>query len=210
VSTLDTPTTATSDTAKRTAILAATADLIIERGYDGTNLDAICERAACSKTSIYAFFGNKEGLLTALSEGIALDLSQAMHALHLQHLSVDEGLCRYARLVLKLILDEKHIAILRATISVVWRYPQIGTAYYEVGTLTARSALAQYFEAKTRDGSLRVSDGASAARAFQGLLLWDHMLAQTVGAGSRLSDTEIEAEADAAVAIFLSRYQMPR
>ena len=60
--------------AKRAVILAAAGSLIIERGYEGTNLDAICERAGCSKTSIYHYFGNKEGLLSALTEDVSLDL----------------------------------------------------------------------------------------------------------------------------------------
>ena len=206
MSTARSHTLGSSSEAKRAEILAAAADLIIERGYDGTNLDAICERAACSKTSIYHYFGNKEGLLTALTEDIALDLSQALHAFYLQHLSVDDALRRYARLALRQILDERHIAIVRATISAVWKYPQLGPAYYEVGALTAQSALAQYFETQTREGVLDIADATAAAKEFQGLLLWDRMLAQIVGARSRPEDAEIEAAADAAVATFLGRY----
>jgi TetR/AcrR family transcriptional repressor of mexJK operon len=190
--------------------LSAAADLIIERGYDGTNLDAICERAACSKSSIYAYFGNKEGLLSALTEDIALDLSQALHAFHLQHMSIEDALRRYARLSLRLILDEKHIAIVRATISTVWKYPQLGPAYYEVGALTAQSALAQYFAAKANAGGLNIVDATAAAKEFQALLLWDRMLAQVVGARSRPGDAELEADADAAVETFLRRYRVTR
>lgn len=199
---------ATSNNAKRTAILSAAADLIVERGYDGTNLDEICERATCSKTSIYHYFGNKEGVLSALTEEIAVDLSQALHAFHLQHVTVEEALRRYARLALRLILDEKHIAIVRAAISAAWKYPQIGRAYYEVGALTAQSALTQYFEAQTHAGALAISDWAGAAKEFQGSLLWDRMLAQIVGAHGRPVDAEIEAAADAAVEAFLKRYSL--
>ncbi len=195
---------------KRAAILAAAADLIIERGYDGTNLDAICERAACSKSSIYVYFGNKEGLLAVLTEDIALGLSQALHAFHLQHLSVEDALQRYARLSLKLILNERHIAIVRATISTVWKHPQLGPAYYEVGTLTAQSALAQYFEVQSKIGVLDVPDPRWAAKEFQGMLLWDRMLAQIVGARSSPGEAEIEAQADAAVAVFLGHYRAIR
>ncbi len=194
---------------KRTAILTATADLIVERGYDGTNLDAICERAACSKTSIYQYFGNKEGLLTALTEDTALGLSQALHAFHLQDMNVEEALYRYARLTLTQLLDEKHIAIVRATISAAWKYPQLGSVYYAVGPLMVQSALAQYFEAQTRAGILKVSDPKAAAKEFEGLLLWDRVLAQIVGARSRPEKAEIEAEADAAVQTFLARYRVP-
>ena len=121
-------------------------------------------------------------------------------------MSVEDALHRYARLALRQILDERHIAVVRATISVVWKYPQLGPAYYEVGALTAQSALAQYFEAQTREGVSNISDATAAAKEFQGLLLWDRMLAQIVGARSRPEDAEIEAEADAAVQLLLRRY----
>ena len=192
--------------AKRAVILAAAGSLIIERGYEGTNLDAICERAGCSKTSIYHYFGNKEGLLSALTEDVSLDLSQAFHAFYMKDMNVEEALRRYARLALRMILDEKHIAIVRATISAVWKYPHLGPAYYEVGAVTAQSALAQYFETQMLAGILNISDSVEAAKEFQGFLLWDRMLAQIVGARERPEDLEIETAADAAVQKFLVRY----
>src|SRR5438132_12954079 len=93
--------------AKRTAILTAATDLIIERGYDGTSLDAIVERAVCSKSAIYELFGSKEGLLATLTEDIALELSHALHAFHVQHLDVRKALTRYARLAFELILTDR-------------------------------------------------------------------------------------------------------
>jgi AcrR family transcriptional regulator len=94
--------------AKRAVILAVAADLITQKGYEGTSLKDICEKASCSKSAIYEYFENKEGLLAALTEDIAVDLSQTLHAFHMQHLSVEESLLRYARLALKLILDDRH------------------------------------------------------------------------------------------------------
>ena len=105
-----------------------------------------------------------------------------------------------------MILDEKHIAIVRATISAVWKYPHLGPAYYEVGAVTAQSALAQYFETQMLAGILNISDSVEAAKEFQGFLLWDRMLAQIVGARERPEDLEIETAADAAVQKFLVRY----
>ncbi len=194
---------------KRALILDVAADLIIEQGYDGTNLDAICERAACSKSSIYEFFGNKEGLLAALTEDIAVELSRALHAFHLQHLSVEETLRRYARLALELMLTERHIAIVRAVISSVWKYPQLGPVYYEVGARTGQAALKQYIHAHVESGDLLVEDPAWAAEEFQAMLLWDRFLGQIVGAKSNPTRAEIEHHADRAVDAFLAQYGKP-
>ena len=191
---------------KRSAILAAATDLIVERGYAGTSLDAIVERAACSKTAIYELFDSKEGLLSALTEDIALEISQALHAFQLQHLDVSQALLRYARLALQLILNERHIAIVRATFAAVWKHPQLGVAYYEVGLATAQVALARYFQEQHKAGTLSVADPAQAAKQFQGLLFMERLVAQTAGAIAAPSPVEIEAQADAAVSAFLAIY----
>ena len=191
---------------RRAAILAASARLITEHGYDGTSLDAICESASCSKSAIYEHFGNKLGILAALSEEIALELSRALHAFHMQKLTPAVALQRYAHMVLTLVLDDSHIAILRATISASWKHPEIGPSYYEVGAGAARSALAMYLKERAMAGELRVDDAARSADEFQGLLLWDRMLAQLVGAQSPPSAVEIEKHAALAVHTFLDRH----
>ena len=194
---------------KRALILEVAADLIIEQGYNGTNLDAICERAACSKSSIYEIFGNKEGLLAALTEDIAVELSRALHAFHLQHLSVEETLRRYARLALELILTERHIAIVQAVISSVWKHPQLGPVYYKIGALTGQAALRQYIQTHVESGDLLVEDPEWAAEEFQAILLWDRFFGRIVGAKSNPSRAEIKHHADRVVDAFLAQYGRP-
>lgn len=192
---------------RRAAIVSASTKLITEFGYEGTSLDAICELAACSKSAIYELFGNKQGVLAALSEEVALELSRALHAFNMQNLTPEVALRRYARMVLTLVLDNSHIAILRATISASWKHPEIGPAYYEVGAGAARNALANYLKEQAALGALRVTDPARSADDFQGLLLWDRMLAQLVGAKPPPTADEIEQHVTDAVRTFLSRHE---
>lgn len=192
---------------RRAAIISASTTLITEHGYDGTSLDAICELASCSKSAIYELFGSKQGILAALSEEIALELSRALHAFNMQNLTPEVALRRYARMVLTLVLDSSHIAILRATISASWKHPGIGPSYYEVGAGAARNALANYLKEQAALGALRVDEPARSADDFQGLLLWDRMLAQLVGAKQPPSAREVEQHATDSVKTFLSRHQ---
>jgi AcrR family transcriptional regulator len=193
-------------TAKRKVILKVAADLITQRGYDNTGLKEICEKASCSKSAIYEYFNNKEGLLAALTEDIAVDLSQTLHSFHIQHLSVEETLLRYSKLALKLILDERHIAIVRATISAYWNHPELGPTYYQVGARTAQTALAQYFELHNKSGELEISDPDWAAHEFQGILFWERMMAQVVGAKRSPTEEEIEYQAHMTVDTFMRSY----
>ncbi len=48
------------------ALLESAAELFLEHGYDAVSLDDIVNHAGGSKASIYKYFGNKEGLFTAI------------------------------------------------------------------------------------------------------------------------------------------------
>ncbi|PCJ41556.1 MAG: hypothetical protein COA71_08345 [SAR86 cluster bacterium] len=193
---------------KRNAIKTAATDLMVEYGYENTSLEAICERASCSKSAIYEHFGNKQGLLAALTEDVALELSQALHAFYLQERSVEDTLLLYAELALTRILNDKHIAIVRATISSLPQDPQIGPTYYKVGAGTAQAALEQYFSAQIKLGTLILDDPQWAAHEFQGLLFWERLMAQIVGAMASPSETEVKTHARQVVDTFLRRYRV--
>ncbi|WOE32085.1 MULTISPECIES: TetR/AcrR family transcriptional regulator [unclassified Acinetobacter] len=51
-----------------TALLESATTLFLEYGYDAVSLDDIVKHAGGSKTSIYKYFGNKEGLFTAICD----------------------------------------------------------------------------------------------------------------------------------------------
>ena len=53
---------------RRFALLISANDLFLERGYDAVSLDDIVNHAGGSKASIYKYFGNKEGLFTAICD----------------------------------------------------------------------------------------------------------------------------------------------
>lgn len=53
---------------RRLALLLSANDLFLERGYEAVSLDDIVNHAGGSKASIYKYFGNKEGLFTAICD----------------------------------------------------------------------------------------------------------------------------------------------
>ncbi|CAG0983381.1 HTH-type transcriptional regulator AcrR [Myxococcaceae bacterium] len=55
----------------RERILDAAIELISERGYSATSVDALCRRAGIVKTALYWHFGSKEGLLAAVIDRVA-------------------------------------------------------------------------------------------------------------------------------------------
>lgn len=192
--------------AKRQALLKAAADLVVERGYAGASLDAMVERAQCSKSAVYELFGNKEGLLNALTEDIADELTRALCAFDENRGEVHATLTSFGRLALKLILSDRHTAIVRATVAAAWRHPDIGVRYYEVGPLRGREALTRFIRDRTEAGDLVVDDAARAAHEFQSMLICERLIARVTGYAPAPAAHEIDAAVSAAVSSFLVLY----
>ena len=57
---------ASSKTDKRGAILEAALSLFVERGFHGTAVPALADRAGVGAGTIYRYFKNKEGLVNEL------------------------------------------------------------------------------------------------------------------------------------------------
>src|SRR5262249_31239175 len=98
--------------AQRQAILHAANAGLLERGYAGASIDAVIERAGGSKATVYALFGNKEGLLTALVAQGAETLAASVDALP-AGASLEANLHAIGRSYLELILQPKRIALYR-------------------------------------------------------------------------------------------------
>jgi AcrR family transcriptional regulator len=66
----------------RERILREALALFCAKGYDGTSIREICERADLTKPTLYHFFGSKEGLYQALVlgalEGFTTELAQVL------------------------------------------------------------------------------------------------------------------------------------
>ena len=67
------------------AILEATAQVLVRRGYEGATTDAVAERAGVSIGTLYQYFPNKQALVAALAQAHVqqlLDLVQAALRAH--------------------------------------------------------------------------------------------------------------------------------
>ena len=191
----------------REKILAAAESLIVEHGYSGTSLDAVVEKAGCSKSAVYDFFGGKEGLLSALSVELVGTLSRELDSLGHSAESVESALETYAARAMTLILTERHMSTVRSVISEVWRSPSLGNSYYQLGPKLAQQRLADYLERQASAGRLAISDEPEkAASHFYGLMLWGKWNAMVVGAMEPMSEIEIQREASSVVTAFMRIY----
>jgi AcrR family transcriptional regulator len=70
----------TMQTAKRDAILEAALDLFAYRGFHGTAVPLVAEKAGVGAGTLYRYFESKEALVNALYQKLKLELGQALLA----------------------------------------------------------------------------------------------------------------------------------
>lgn len=61
-------------------ILGATASLLVERGYEGVNTNAVAERAGVKPPALYRYFPNKFALFFSLTEQLHAELDADLDA----------------------------------------------------------------------------------------------------------------------------------
>lgn len=187
-------------------IVQAAEELICEHGFENTSLEAVANKAGCSKSSIYMHFKNKACFLVAIYENTVEQLKRTLSHNMSQNLPVRDTLTNYAISNLRLTHSDKHIAIMRAIFVEIRRSPEIGKHYLEIGPMRAVRDLAAFLANRTEKGELNVVDTRHAAEMFLGSFHWPMQMAQLLGARSQPDEEEIVAEATRAVDLFLNTY----
>lgn len=194
-------------TERRSEILEAAFALLVERGYDGTTMRAIAERAHASKETLYAWFGDKEGLFAALIAHQSETMNASLaHALGDHDTAPAAMLERFGVGALRLLLGERSVAINRAAISDAVRGGEFGRLLIERGRKATGTLVVHYLQTQQRAGRLVFPDAERAFEVLLGLLLRDWQVRILVGEMEPPTEAVLQAQAKEAVALFLRLY----
>src|SRR5262249_47003999 len=188
--------------AQREAILQAASQVFLERGYANASVDAIVERAGGSKATVYALFGNKEGLLTALVAQSAESLAASVDALSASA-SLEENLRTIGRNYPQLILQPKRIALYRLVAGESGRCPHLGDIFYRTGPQAVTARIAEFFRAAAARGQLETADPEQLAHFFVHALRGDHHNRVLFNPTRMPTEQELERHIDFVVRTFL-------
>jgi AcrR family transcriptional regulator len=157
---------------RRRAILEAATSVFLERGYAGASVDAVVERAGGSKASVYAMFGNKEGLLTALVAEAAEQLISSVDLLPIEQ-PLTQSLTDFGERFLRLILQPTRLALYRLVVGESGRLPELGDVFYRTGPEGVIHRLAEFFRAQAQRGAIRAPEPERLAAYFIGAVRGD-------------------------------------
>ena len=194
-------------THRQQAVLTAALDLMVESG-DSLTMTAVARRASCSKETLYKWFGDRDGLLTATVQWQAAKVRMPpVERSSLDARSLAEGMTQFARDLLSVLTGEISVALNRLAITHAGAEKRgLGGIVLAHGPLAIRGRLKPVLEAGREAGLLRFESSEEAYRAFFGLVVRDVQIRVLLGEKLKLQASQIEADARAATTQFLALY----
>jgi TetR/AcrR family transcriptional regulator, mexJK operon transcriptional repressor len=158
---------------RKEALLRAASDLFLERGFDGTTLDAVIERTGGSRRTIYEYFGSKEGLLSAIVHNRCAAFKDTFCHIYNESLDTREKLIQIGLALAANVISEEGVKLYRLLVQECVRNPELGRLMYTVGIEPAKAVLVSFLKREHEEGRLRDIDAAAAADAFVGIIKGD-------------------------------------
>jgi len=176
-------------------------DLFLEKGFDGTSIDAITASAGMAKRTVYARYGDKENLFRAALSRAIDDWIVPIDSLSAAECDdIRETLVRIGRMLVTNVLSPAGLRLLRLTNAESVRMPDVATENVRRGTQPTLAYLSGLF-ARRFPGRDDVED---AAQAFLNIVVGGP--ASNAAWGMRIETEEVERHTRYAVTLFLDGF----
>ena len=198
-------------TARQLAVLDTVLALMVEQGGEFSMTD-VARRASCSKETLYKWFGDRDGILTATVQWQASKVRAGnWDAQHLDAAALRDSLEGFAANWLTVISSSTSVALNRVAVGQAASAKSgLGQIVLANGRFAIGGRLKPLLEAGRSAGLLAFDDAASAFRTFFGLVGRDVQVRLLLGDQLRLTKADIAADAAQAVEQFMRLYGTAR
>ena len=193
----------TPDERKRAAILAAAMDLFLVSGFSKTSMDAIAQRAAVTKQTIYAHFRNKDTLFEHIINELARKHAPPPDLFRDKKSSIESCLYEIGLAFLNMVSSKEGIAATQLVIAEAYHHQKLAQHYYESGSRRILELLGSYLSEENRRGTLKIPVPLSAASYFFAMLKGNYYIRILLNTKPKPSPGEKEAHVKECVAIFM-------
>jgi AcrR family transcriptional regulator len=192
-------------TSRQEAVLHAVLSLMVEEG-DQLTMNAVARRASCSKETLYKWFGDRDGLLTATVQWQAARVRAGEYDRQTLDISaLRDSLRDFAANWLTVISSPTSIALNRLAIGhAASRKSNLGGIVLANGRFAIGERLRPVLEAGREAGLLDFDDPETAFRTFFGLVGRDVQIRLLLGDRLELTAAEIASDASRATDQFLA------
>ena len=192
---------------KQTNILTVAAELFLERGYDAVSLDDILERVGGSKTTLYSYYGGKEGLFAAM---VARECELRLAHLRepdVKDLDPEAGLHSIGKRLLDIISDPAGRAMYRMMVAEAGRFPDLAAVFYKAGPAAMTNTLCGTIRHWQKEGLLRAGNPEILALQFTGIVLGNFSVKNLFLPSAQYSEKQLRDWLSAGVTLFLQGTQ---
>ncbi len=194
-------------TERQKDVLDAALALLVEAG-DALTMTSVARRASCSKESLYKWFGDRDGLLTATVQWQASKVRAVPvdpEAFDLASLTA--GLQRFASDWLHVLSGTISVALNRVAVGHAGSDKHdLGVIVLENGPFAMARRLKPLLQLGRDTGLLHFSETDEAFRTFFGLVVRDVQIRLLLGDRLELTDASIERDSLRATQQFLALY----
>lgn len=190
---------------RREAIIDEATRLFLELGYERATMGELTRRLGGSKATLYGYFASKQELFVAVVE--TLGASHLMEAAaELENMApgdLREGLTRFARRMLALLVRDEALAMQRMIIGESSR-SEVGDILIELGPQRTLGALVRAFRGAMARGELPAGPAEVLAQQLIALVQAEVALRVFMRQPPPVPEDEREAMARRAVRVFLA------
>jgi AcrR family transcriptional regulator len=197
-------------TERQKDVLDAALALMMEAG-DQLTMAGVARRASCSKETLYKWFGDRDGLLTATVQWQASRVRvEPFDRARLDLAGLTSALKGFAADWLRVVSSPTSIALNRLAVAHAGSdKPGLGAIVLENGRFALARRLKPVLEAGREKGLLAFGDVEMAFRTFFGLVARDVQMRLLLGDQMKLTEAEIVGDAAEATRQFLALYGAP-
>jgi len=186
---------------RATAIEDAAYKVLAEKGFKGASMLAIAKAAKASNETLYNWYGDKVGLITAMIQRNAAQVESELQAARADGATPSEALHRVSQALLTMVTGDRAVALNRAAAGDITG--ALGAALNEGG----RSRVAPIIGALINDGFGPSDTAQERAETYIALLIGDLQIRRATGAIPPLTTDQITARTNRAMAQFRKLYE---
>jgi AcrR family transcriptional regulator len=186
--------------ARRHAFLQAAREVFLEQGYEAASVNDVVRRAGGSLATLYAQFGNKEGLFLAVTQDQHDRFVRAITPECVDHLTLEDGLEATGERFIRALLMRDNLAFFRVSIGEGRKFPHLVQRYVSsAGADKVRQVVADFLRARAP----AIADPDGAGSQFLELMRSRHHYRALADDTYVVTDEELKAFVKAGVQTFL-------
>jgi len=192
-----------SDAATLALIVEAAAGQFQTKGYAGTAMGEVAQRAGISTKTLYRLVPAKDVLFNMVVEarigGFLLDIDESA----LAGLALEPALARILAAYGTLTLAADTVAMNRLVLGECDRFPEIGASFYQRAIRPTQAAMSGWLGRQRDAGLIRLADLDLATGMLRGMMIYEPQRAIMLGLRPVPDPAEIAARAQACARLFL-------